>query len=115
MIDLLPDREPATVEAWLRARPSIQFVAQDRNGGYGGAVTRAMPEAIQVADRWHLLEVQASHSWLPCVEACPLSCPWSDDLEHERLISNGGPGLLRFQFMLRSVDAASGASRRSWL
>ncbi len=56
IIDLLPDREPATVEAWLRSQPQIEVVARDRNGGYGGAVTRALPRAIQVADRWHLLE-----------------------------------------------------------
>jgi len=56
VIDLLPDREPATVEAWLRAHPGITIVARDRNGGYGDAVARALPSAVQVADRWHLLE-----------------------------------------------------------
>jgi transposase len=56
VIDLLPDREPATVEAWLRGHPNIAVVARDRNGGYGGAVSRALPQAVQVADRWHLLE-----------------------------------------------------------
>lgn len=66
VIDLLPDREPATVEAWLRARPGIEIVARDRNGGYGGAVARALPGAIQVADRWHLLE-NASAAFLAAV------------------------------------------------
>lgn len=67
VIDLLPDREPATVEAWLRMHPGIQIVARDRNGGYGGAVTRALPEAIQVADRWHLLE-NSSSAFLAAVQ-----------------------------------------------
>lgn len=67
VIDLLPDREPATVEAWLRAHSGIQIVARDRNGGYGGAVSRALPEAVQVADRWHLLE-NASAAFLAAVQ-----------------------------------------------
>ncbi len=66
VVDLLPDREPATVEAWLKARPQIEVVARDRNGGYAGAVTRALPEALQVADRWHLLE-NASAAFLAAV------------------------------------------------
>jgi transposase len=56
IIDLLPDREPATLDAWLAAHPGIAIVARDRGGGYGQAVTRVCPEALQVADRWHLLE-----------------------------------------------------------
>ena len=67
IIDLLPDREPATVEAWLRKQPQIEVVARDRNGGYGGAVTRALPRAVQVADRWHLLE-NASAAFLAAVK-----------------------------------------------
>ena len=67
VIDLLPDREPGTVEAWLRANPGIRIIARDRNGGYGGAATRAMPQAVQVADRWHLLE-NASAAFLAAVQ-----------------------------------------------
>lgn len=67
VIDLLPDRTPATVEAWLRAHPGVECVARDRNGGYGSAVARALPEAVQVADRWHLLE-NASAAFLSAVQ-----------------------------------------------
>ena len=33
-ITLLPDREPATAQAWLAAQPQIAVVARDRGGGY---------------------------------------------------------------------------------
>jgi transposase len=65
---LLKDREQATAEDWLKGRPSIAIVARDRGGGYGEAVTRALPNAVQVADRWHLME-NASRAFLDAVRA----------------------------------------------
>jgi transposase len=56
IIDLLPDRVPATLDAWLSAHPGIAIVARDRGGGYAQAVSRVRPDALQVADRWHLME-----------------------------------------------------------
>jgi transposase len=66
IIDLLPDRAPATLDAWLAAHPKIAIVARDRGGGYSQAVTRVHPEALQVADRWHLME-NASAAFLDVV------------------------------------------------
>lgn len=63
---LLPDRESGTVEAWLSAHPEITIVARDRGGGYGEATTRALPDAVQTADRWHLME-NASAAFLDAV------------------------------------------------
>jgi transposase len=65
-IALLPDREPATAQAWLSDQPQITTVARDRGGGYGLAVTKALPNALQVADRWHLME-NASSAFLEAV------------------------------------------------
>jgi len=65
-IRLLPDREPATAQAWLAAQPQIAIVARDRGGAYSLAATKALPQAIQVADRWHLME-NASHAFLDAV------------------------------------------------
>lgn len=65
-IALLADREPATAQAWLSDQPQITVIARDRGGGYGLAATKALPEAIQVADRWHLME-NASRAFLDAV------------------------------------------------
>lgn len=62
----MPNRETATVQAWLSEHPGIKIVSRDRGGGYGEAATRAIPDAIQVADRWHLME-NASAAFLDAV------------------------------------------------
>ena len=63
---LLPDREVGTIAAWLAAHPKIGILSRDRGGGYGDAAAKALPHAIQVADRWHLLE-NASAAFLDAV------------------------------------------------
>lgn len=62
----LPDREPATAQAWLAAHPTISVIARDRGGGYGEAEAKALPLAVQVADRGHLME-NASRAFLDAV------------------------------------------------
>jgi transposase len=66
VVTLLPDREPATAQAWLSAHPTIAIIARDRGGGYGEAAAKALPHAVQVADRWHLME-NASRAFLDAV------------------------------------------------
>ena len=56
IVDLLPDREPVTIEGWLARHPEVRVISRDRGGGYGQAATRAAPQAVQIADRWHLME-----------------------------------------------------------
>ena len=66
VVTLLPDREPATAQAWFAGHPTIAIVARDRGGGYGEAAAKALPHAMQVADRWHLME-NASRAFLDAV------------------------------------------------
>ncbi|MEV5559504.1 ISL3 family transposase [Nonomuraea wenchangensis] len=53
-IDVLPDRTANTLETWLREHPGIEVVCRDGSATYAEAIRRALPDAIQVADRWHL-------------------------------------------------------------
>ena len=56
----------ATAQAWFANDPTIGIIARDRAGGYREAAAKALPHAVQVADRWHLME-NASRAFLDAV------------------------------------------------
>src|SRR5262249_58619214 len=55
VIDLLEDPSADALVSWLDDHPGVQVICRDRDGVYASAATRGAPDAMQVADRWHIV------------------------------------------------------------
>ncbi len=47
VIDLLADREAATLAAWLRVHPGVEVVTQDRSPTYAAGINEGAPTAVR--------------------------------------------------------------------
>lgn len=81
-VDVLPDRTAETLTAWLRAHPGAEIVCRDRASAYAEAVRTACPDAIQVADRFHIWKnlCEAVEKCVIAHRACLAETPEPDRL-----------------------------------
>jgi transposase len=116
-IDVLPGRTADVVQAWLREHPGVQVVCRDGSGAYGEAVRRALPDAVQSGDRWHLwhglaeavLKEVAAHSSCWAAAAGP---PPKDGM-HARTTAQRWRSAIRRTRAARASSTPSGMSRRN--
>jgi len=55
VIELVKGRASEDIQPWFTAHPQIEIVTRDRSGDYRRGLDAAAPQALQIADRFHLL------------------------------------------------------------
>ncbi|NLM67519.1 MAG: transposase, partial [Enterococcus sp.] len=97
-IDLLDSRNPEEVSKWLKNYPNITIVSRDGSKSYKSAVDNAHPHAIQVSDRFHLIQNLTNYSKHYLMNHLPINVPiegitksvtipreWSKEKENRQL------------------------------
>ncbi|MFC4913760.1 ISL3 family transposase [Actinomadura gamaensis] len=53
-VDVLPCRGAEALQEWLGTHPGVEVVCRDGSPVYAEAIRQALPDAVQVGDRWDL-------------------------------------------------------------
>lgn len=92
-VDILADREADTVVAWLQAHPGVTVISRDRSPQDADAARRGAPQALQVADRFHLIKNLGDdgETLLKCYREC---FHFTDERETPPLLAQNEGALL---------------------
>jgi transposase len=135
-VDLLPTDSAEKVAEWLSRHPGITVMARDRDEVFAQAARTAVPKALQVADRFHLVQnvtetfrtfvhsrrwevpaapnlfQQGTPDWHPQEAAAPVRSPGGPTLRKVRLWEQVRH-LARQGRSIREIARALGVHRRT--
>jgi transposase len=55
-IDLLEDATAESFATWLEKHPTVEVISRDRGTTFADGANRGAPQALQIADRWHIIK-----------------------------------------------------------
>jgi len=81
-IEVLEGRDGEALREWLKNNRQVKKVTRDRAGAYAKAISDILPEAMQIADRFHL------HQNLPTAVKEALKGVLPNEIEIPNIINN---------------------------
>ncbi len=81
---------PNTLAGWLQVHPTIEIVSRDRSTDYTIGIRKGAPNAIHVADRWHLwlnlrqMVERYLATYISILKQLPISEPYQRYLDQQR-------------------------------